>query len=214
MESYTRRITSVLMIVTLFTSTMVVPLQSAFAGTPGEDLKQIEYKYYFRGKYQQAIESLQVYLARVDLEKGDALRAREMLAASYVLGGAPAMGRQMFAEMIAKNPAYPGPDPNVFKLEVVDEYAKARSEYAALALQNAPSSARSKSSVDADKDQSATATPTDVAATSGKPIYKKWWFYAGAAALLAGIGVAVGGGGDGGGPVAETGGVTVGVIVE
>jgi len=207
-----RRITGIVLIVTLFAS-VVAPMQPAFAGTPDEDLKQIEYKYYFRGKYQQAIEALQMFIARVDLPPADAARAREVLAASYVLGGAPAMGKQMFAEMIAKNPAYQGPDPKVFKMEVVDEYAKARSEYAALALKSAPPSAGSSKATSDDDDKTAAAVPSDATvAQAGKPIYKKWWFYAGAAALLAGVGVAMGGGGDEA-PPAETGGVTVGVIV-
>lgn len=205
----TRRITSCLLIVTLFASTVMTSFAPAFAGTPSDDLKQIEYKYYFRGKYQQAIESLQTYLARLDVPETEAMRAREVLAASYVLGGAPAMGKQMFSEMIAKKPSYPGPDPNVFKMEVMDAYAQARSEYAALALKNAPTS-KGK-----DRDSGAAAVPSDATvAEAGKPIYKKWWFYAGAAALLAGVGVALGGGGDdGGAPPADTGGVTVGVIV-
>lgn len=215
MDHRKRRITSILLLVTLFASTMAAPLHPAFAGTPTDDLKQIEYKYYFRGKYQQAIESLQVYLARVDVPVADAMRAREVLAASYVLGGAPAMGKQMFSEMINRNPSYPGPDPNVFKLEVMDEYAKARSEYAAaLALKSAPStSGRATPAQSDDRDKTAGAIPSNAAvAEAGKPIYKKWWFYAGAAALIAGIGVAAGGGGDDAPPPA-TGGVTVGVVV-
>ena len=212
MELRNRRITSLALLVTLFASTLIAPFSGALAGTPTDDLKQIEYKYYFRGKYQQAIESLQTYLARVDLPKTDAMRAREMLAASYVLGGAPAMGKQMFSEMIAKDPKYPGPDSNVFKLEVMDEYAKARSEYVAMAsLKNAPSSG--KPGKKDDDDESGAAIPSSTIAETSKPIYKKWWFYAGAAALIAGIGVAAGGGGDDAGPPPDQGGVTVGVIV-
>ena len=209
MELRTRRITSLTLLVTLFASTLVAPFSDAWAGTPTDDLKQIEYKYYFRGKYQQAIESLQTYLARVDLPKTDAMRAREMLAASYVLGGAPSLGKQMFAEMIAKDPTYPGPDSNVFKLEVMDEYAKARSEYVAMAsLKNAPASGKQD-----DDDESGAAIPSSAIAESSKPIYKKWWFYAGAAALIAGIGVAAGGGGGDTPPPPDQGGVTVGVTV-
>ena len=212
MEFNVRRITSTLLIVTLFASTVATPL-AAVAGTPSDDLKQIEYKYYFRGKYQQAIESLQVFVARVDLNDADLSRAREVLAASYVLGGAPAMGQQMFAEMIAKNPAYAGPDPNVFKLEVMDAYAKARAEYAAMALQSAPASGGTTDASD-DRDKGAAAVPSNAnVAQAGKPIYKKWWFYAGAAALIAGIGVAAGGGGGDSPPPADSGGVTVGVTV-
>ena len=205
MNRRTRKGTSIVLLLALFAG-VVAPLHPAVAGNPTDDLKQIEYKYYFRGKYQQAIEALQTFLARVDLPPADAVRAREVLAASYVLGGAPAMGQQIFASMITSDPAYLGPDPNVFKLEVMDAYAKARSEYAAMALATPP--------VSNDSDDSATgAVPSDaVVAQTGKPIYKKWWFYAGAAALVAAIGVAAGGGGDDG-ERADSGGITVGVTV-
>lgn len=207
MEFCTRRSTSILLIVTLLASAVATPFQTAFAGTPGDDLKQIEYKYYFRGKYQQAIESLQTFLARVDLTEPDVIRAREVLAASYVLGGAPAMGKQVFAKMIAKNPGYAGPAPTVFKSEVVDEYALARSEYASVALMNAPPSASTQ-----DDPGGTAAVLSDAGAHSGKPIYKQWWLYAGAAALLLVAGMAVDGD-DGGSPFPESGGVTVGVTV-
>ncbi len=201
----THRVTSLVLLVTLIAG-VAAPLHPAYAGNPTDDLKQIEYKYYFRGKYQQAIEALQTYLARVDLPPADALRAREVLAASYVLGGAPAMGQQIFTGMITADPKYPGPDPNVFKLEVMDAYAKARSDYASMALATAPSS-------DSSDDSAAGAAPNDAAvAQTGKPIYKKWWFYAGAAALIAAVGVAAGGGGDEN-TRADSGGVTVGVTV-
>ena len=112
----------------------------ARAGVAADDLKQIEYKYYFRGKYQQTIEALQIFLARVDLTVTDATRAREFLAASYVLGGAPAMGKDVFLQMLAKDPSYVGPDPTVFKLDVMNTYGEARTEHAAMALKNAPPS--------------------------------------------------------------------------
>jgi hypothetical protein len=203
-----------LLIVTLLASTVAMPFQSAAAETAVEDLKQIEYKYYFRGKYQQAIESLKIFLARVDLTESEATRAREVLAASYVLGGAPAMGKQVFAELIAQDPAYPGPHPSVFDMKVVNEYALARSEYAAMALKNAPPTAGVDTAVASDDQDRAGPIANDAAvAQSGKPIYKKWWLYAGAAALLLGAGLAAGGGDDGS-PPAATGGVTVGVIVD
>jgi len=205
MNRPTRKFTSIVLLVALFAG-VAAPLHPAVAGNSTDDLKQIEYKYYFRGKYQQAIEALQTFLARVDLPPADVLRAREVLAASYVLGGAPAMGQQIFASMIAADPAYVGPDPNVFKLEVVDAYAKARSEYASMALSTPPTSQ--------DDDYAAEAAPSDATvAQTGKPIYKKWWFYAGAAALIAAVGVAAGGGGDDDGRPADSGGITVGVTV-
>jgi hypothetical protein len=177
----------------------------ALAGAPADDLKQIQYKYYFRGKYQQAIEALQVYLARVDVVGADAEHGREFLAASYVLGGAGDMGKNVFTRIIVANPAYGGPDPAVFKLDVMDAYARARSEYAALVLKEAPPGATAAS-------DSTNAGAAGVQ-TASKPIYKKWWFYAGlgAAAILAGV-AAGSGGGDSSDPPA-TGGVVVGVTV-
>ncbi|HEX5131004.1 MAG TPA: hypothetical protein VFX92_00805 [Candidatus Krumholzibacteria bacterium] len=174
----------------------------ACAGTASDDLKQIEYRYYFRGKYQQTIESLQTFLARVDLSPAETLRAREVLAASYVLGGAPAMGKEVFARIITTDPAYPGPDPGVFKLEVVNVYAEARSEYAAMTLKTVPAQVAA--------DTSSTSTVPAGPVVSGKPIYKKWWFYAGAATLLAVAGVAASGGSDASNPAAS-GSVNVGV---
>jgi hypothetical protein len=196
------RITAAAVLVVMLASIVTAPLAS-FAATAGDDLKQIEYRYYFRGRYQQSIEALQTFLARVDLTPAETMRAREVLAASYVLGGAPAMGQGMFAQMIEADPAYPGPDPTVFKLEVVNAYAQARAEYAARTLKTVPAPGAGD----------AAAGDVVAAEAAGKPIYKKWWFYAGAAALLAGVGVAAASGGDDPAPGAATGSVTVGVTL-
>jgi hypothetical protein len=175
----------------------------SYATTPADDLKQIEYRYYFRGKYQQAIEALQTYIARVDLPATDALRAREFLAASYVLAGAPDMGKEVFTRIVVADPSYAGPDPTIFKLDVMDVYAQARSEYAALALKSVPPAGTEP-----------LASPQTAVEEPKKPIYKKWWLYAGAAAVAIALGVAAGGGDDApsDGPAAGT--VIVGVTVK
>jgi hypothetical protein len=179
-----------------------LPVEVARAGTPADDLKQIEYRYYFRGKYQQAIEALRTFLARVDLSQAETTRAREFLAASYVLGGAPAMGREVFAQIIVARPSYAGPDPAVFKLDVINAYAEARAEYNALALRNVPAAPADTTS----------ATVSEPAARSGTPIYKKWWLYAGAAAVAA-LAVGVAGGGEDSNPP-PSGTLVVGVRVQ
>lgn len=177
------------------------------AGNATDDLKQIEYTYYFRGKYQQAIEALQTFLARVDLTDADATRAQEFMAASYVLGGAPAMGKDVFLQLLAKSPTYAGPDPTVFKLEVMNVFGEARSEYASMALKNgSPNLDAAQGSVPGE-------LSTEPAEKKGKPIYKKWWLYAGTAALLIAVGAAAGGGSDSPGGGAASGSVTVGVTV-
>ena len=185
--------------------TVVAPT-AARAGTPTDDLKQIEYKYYFRGKYQQAIEALRTYLARVDLPAAETLRAREFLAASYVLAGAPDMGKEVFTGIIVADPAYAGPDPSVFKLDVMDAYAKARSDYAALAIKSAPQTAAAPVS------DAAPATSQDD--DDKKPIYKKWWLYAGVAAVAIAVGAAAGGGGGDDSDRGPAGTIVVGVTVK
>jgi hypothetical protein len=177
----------------------------SLAGTAADDLKQIEYRYYFRGRYQQAIEALQTFLARIDLAGPETLRAREVLAASYVLGGAPAMGREVFAGLIAADPSYPGPDPTIFKLEVVNACAEARADHAARNILTVPAG-------DAAPPLAMDGGAEPVTAT-GKPFYRQWWLYAGAAALLV-AGVAVAGGGGGSDAPPATGTVVVGVRVQ
>jgi hypothetical protein len=186
------------------------PVVPARAGDPTDDLKQIEYNYYFRGKYAQSIEALQTFLARVDVKGPVAVRASEFLAASHVLSGAPQSGKDVFASLIAADPAYAGPDAAVFKPEVVDVYAQARADYASHVLKT-PSVA----SASADTTQTPAGSPPQTAATpTSKPIYKKWWFYAGAAAVVGVVaGVAAGGGGGDEAP-SPRGTITVGVTVK
>jgi hypothetical protein len=181
-------------------------IASAFAGAPADDLKQIEYRYYFRGRYPQAVEALQTFLARVDVTGDVARRAREFLAASHVLAGSPAAGKDAFARLIGDDAAYAGPDPAVFRREVVDVYDVARAEHAALTLQNAAPAAP-------DSTSATPPAPATVAEAAGKPIYKKWWFYAGAATLAGVVAGVAASGGDDAAP-APSGTLVVGVRVQ
>jgi len=203
-RSALRRAIATVLLATLVVSALAPVAQ---AGSPVDDLKQIEYTYYFRGRYQQAIESLQTYLARVDLTAADRLRAREFLAASYVLGGAPAMGQQVFLQIMGEDPTYVGPDPGVFKLDVMNAYAEARTQAVARSLRDAPVT---DTPTENDKEPASTVL-TESAAS--KPIYKKWWLYAGAAAVAIAAGVLAGGGDDATDP-SERGTVVVGVQVK
>jgi hypothetical protein len=186
---------------------------NARAGDPAADLKQIEYTYYFRGKYAESIGALTTFLARVDVKGAVAVRANEFLAASHVLGGSPPAGRDVFATLIASDPAYPGPDAAVFKPEVIDVYAQARAEYAANTIKApAVTTTDVPAPAAAPAPTGSAASPTTTTTVS-KPIYKKWWFYAGAAAVIGGVAAMAGGGGGSGAPPAATGTVSVGVTV-
>jgi hypothetical protein len=178
----------------------------ARAGVPADDLKQIEYRYYFRGKYAQAIEALQTFLARVEVTGETAVRAGEFLAASHVLSGAPASGKDVFARLMVADPGYAGPDPTIFKPEVVDVYAVARSEYASLAL-------RSAAPAPADSVASTVPPSPTTQSVAGTPIYKKWWFYAGAVAVAGVVAGLAASGGEEAAP-APSGTLVVGVRVQ
>lgn len=199
-----RRITALISIVSMLL-TLAAP---ALAGDPSDDLKQIEYKYYFRGKYPQAIDALQTFLARVDVKGPVAVRANEFLAASHVLAGSPRTGQSVFAKLLASDPNYPGPDVSVFKPDVVDVYRQARAEYAAQTIK-APAVAAADSTVV----PLASNTPSSATPATSKPIYKKWWFYAGAVAVVGAVALAAGGGG-GDEAASPRGTISVGVNVK
>lgn len=202
------RVISAVLIVVMF-ATQVGLAPSAYAGSPPDDLKTIQYKYYFRGKYAEAVVKLQTFLARTDLAAEVALSAREFLAASLVLSGSPEQGRSEFMAIIADMPAYAGPDPAVFKSVVVSNYNEARAQYASARLRQAPSKD------DDDDDSLAGAAAGGGASVASRPLYKQWWFYAGIATVLVVLGAVSSEKSDGSDPVpnANTGTITVGVTI-
>jgi hypothetical protein len=92
----------------------------------------------------------------------------------------------------------------VFKSEIVTAFNEAKAEYASIVIRTVPEPGAT----------GAAASTVQTGTEQGKPIYKKWWFYAGVAAvLLAAVGVAGSGGGDEAQPPRDTGTVTVEVDV-
>ncbi|MDH3197120.1 MAG: hypothetical protein OEO21_02665 [Candidatus Krumholzibacteria bacterium] len=171
------------------------------AGSPADDLKQIQYKHYFRGKYTEAIAALEKYLTRKDLSAQDARNAREFLAASHVLSGASERGSEIFLQLLIEAPDYTGPDPTVFREEVVVAYRDARDAYAESRIKAAPKT-----------EQDEQAAPALASTEGGKPIYKQWWLYAGIATALLVAGALAAEKGDDPAP-RDTGTVSVGVTV-
>jgi len=174
----------------------------AIAGTPDEDLKTIQYRYYFRGKYVESITQLQTFLARTDLDVVHERSAREFLAASYVLSGDAEQGQNTFVDLVLADEGYFGPDASVFKESVVAVYVLARDQVAAVRLRQAPVAVTN----------SGNAVPT--LEQPGRPIYKKWWFYAGIATALLIAGSSAGEKEDGTTPTGDRGSVSVGVTVQ
>jgi len=163
--------------------TCVLPTP-ALAGAD-TDLKNIEYKQYFRGDYQKAIAELQAFLAREDLTAPQVVEAREYLAASLILSGASEQGKAQYLTLLKMDPSYAGPDPSVFKAVIVSTFNEAKAEYASVMIRTAPESKKGRPAT--------TAGVANDDLSEGKPIYKKWWFYATMGAVLLAIGGAAGG---------------------
>jgi tetratricopeptide (TPR) repeat protein len=167
-----------------------------------EELKQIQYKYYFRGRYDEAIDALQTFLTRSDVPKSVEVSAREFLAASYILSGNTDKGKDQFLRLLNEDESYAGPDPTTFKAEVVEAFTTTRDALASVKLRTAP---------DTGGGEVASGATTG---EQSKPVYKKWWFYVGLAAALVVLAAATSQQGEEPEtPPAPTGTVTVGVQV-
>jgi len=175
----------------------------AYAASASDDLKKIEYKYYFRGNYAKTIAELRTFLQRRDIGKTEIIEAREYLAASLLLSGSPAEGKKEFMEILKTDAKYEGPDPSVFKSEIVTAFGEAQAEYASIVMR----------SVSDPKSTDAVTSSVQTETGKSKPLYKKWWFYAGMAAALLVVAGAVGSGSDDTQPPRDTGTVTVEVDV-
>ena len=186
-----------------FTACQLMTPIDAYAASAADDLKKIEYKYYFRGNYEKAINELRTFLERADLDPSQVVEAREFLAASLILSGNAEAGKDEYLKLLQTDSSYNGPDPAVFKPVIVASFDEAKSEYAALVIRSVP---------DATASTGASST-TEATEKPGKPIYKKWWFYATMAAVLVVVAGAAGSGGDEAAPARDTGTVTVEVNV-
>jgi hypothetical protein len=198
-DSSITKVVSTLLVVCLVA--LHVPAAALVDDSPSDDLKTIQYKYYYRGQYKEAVDALKTFLARTDLTRDVEVSAREFLAASYILSGQSDKGKEQFLRLLNEDDQYTGPDTTVFKAEVVDAFETTRDALASVKLRTAP---------DTGEEGVATA-----AAEPSKPIYKKWWFYVGLAAVVLVVAAAASPQEEDEpqGPPAPTGTVTVGVRV-
>lgn len=200
-SSFTKSI-SVLLILSI--SAFHVPAEALTPKkSPQEDLKQIQYEYYFRGKYSQAINALHTFLKRDDLDRDLDVSAREYLAASYILSGDRDRGKNQFLHLLNEYEHYAGPDPAIFKPEVVDAFSTTRDALASVKLRSAPDTGAADGTAQAANEE------------TSKPIYKKWWLYVGLAAALVVVAAATSPKEEDPpeGPAQPTGTVTVGVQI-
>ena len=185
-----------------FQVTCFLPVD-AYAGSAADDLKQIEYKYYFRGNYQKAIEELRSFLERSDIGTAEMVEAREYLAASLILSGSSKQGKEQYLKLLDLDNVYKGPDPSVFKPVIIATFDEAKAEYASMVIRSVPESVA----------VSDAAPSTEPEFKKGKPIYKKWWFYATMAAVVLVVAGAAASGSDEAAQDTDKGTVTVGVEV-
>lgn len=197
--------TLVAVVISSFTCSQTIGMVPAdvLAGA-SDDLKNIEYRYYFRGDYPKAIEELRAFLARTDISDVEWREAKEFLAASLVLSGSSSEAKSHYLDLLKNEATYGGPDPAVFKSDVIAVFEEVRADYASAVIRSVPDSITPDGEAGAAQD----------VATISKPIYKKWWFYAAVGAVVLALAGAAAGGDDGGGGVTrDTGAVTVVVEV-
>jgi len=182
------RLTSSLVAVCFLSVQLAAWFPAPALADASDDLKKIEYKYYFRGDYDKAIDALKAFLERDDLSGAQVVEAREYLAASLILSGATPAGKEQFLLLLNQDASYAGPDPAVFKPAIVSAFDDAKADYASNVIRNVPDSAMP----DGGGDVAATAD------SKGKPIYKKWWFYVTMVGVVLIIAAAAGGSSDDG----------------
>jgi hypothetical protein len=160
-------------------------------------------EYYEQSRFDEAITLLRDLVDRGALAGDDLLKAREILARSYVKKGYPAQAKDMFKAILRTNPEY-RPDPIRVPPDETAVFEQALKEYKAEApagaqparvdtVRAAPPSSASKASE--------TGVVVPAATTGGKkPLYKQWWVWLAGAAVIGGVAAAAGGGGGDGTP--------------
>ena len=161
-------------------------------------------EYYEQSRFDEAISLLRDLVDRGALSGDDLLKAREILARSYVKKGYPAQAKDMFKAILKSNPEY-RPDPIRVPPDETAVFEQALKEY------KAERSVTTPAHVDTVRATPPTPTPPSSGAKSTemvvpqekssgkKPLYKQWWVWLAGAAVVGGVAAAASGGGGGGG---------------
>jgi len=184
-------------------SLAVTPAGAQTSGKPTPVVRGQEY--YEQSRFDEAISLLRDLVDRGALAGDDLLKAREILARSYVKKGYPAQAKDMFKAILRTNPDY-RPDPIRVPPDETAVFEQALKEYKAQAPATTPAH------VDTVRATPPTPTPPSTGAkstgemvvpqekTSGKkPLYKQWWVWLAGAAVVGGVAAAASSGGGGGG---------------
>jgi hypothetical protein len=168
-------------------------------------------EYYEQSRFDEAISLLRDLVDRGALSGDDLLKAREILARSYVKKGYPAQAKDMFKAILRTNPEY-RPDPIRVPPDETAVFEQALKEYKAEAPVTTPAH------VDTVRATPPTSTPPSAGAkTTGemvvpqeksnakKPLYKQWWVWLAGAVVVGGVAAAAAGSGGGGGSSTPSG---------
>jgi hypothetical protein len=182
------------------------PNPSRAQGTTPKPAVERGLEYYEQSRFDEAIGLLRDLVDRGALSGDELVRAREILARSYVKKGYPAQAKDMFKALLRDNPAY-RPDPIRVPPDETAVFDQALREY------EAESAAPAPTPVKRDTVRAAPAPPTTppparpttpvvapVKEEGGKkPLMSQWWVWVLGAAVVGGVAAAAGGGGGGGG---------------
>jgi hypothetical protein len=172
-------------------------------------------EYYEQSRFDEAISLLKDLVDRGALAGDDLLRARELLARSYVKKGYPVQGKEMFKAILRTNPSW-RPDPIRVPPDETAVFDQALKEFTTEGGAAAPV----PGGAPADTTKGATPPPVAPVPAAAKPSptpastvvpgaatetkekkksSKTLWYVLGGAVLIGGIAAAAGGGGGGGG---------------
>src|SRR5262245_2448988 len=174
----------------------VVPRSVLAQGTTTKPPVQRGQEYYEQSRFDEAIGLLRDLVDRGALTGDDLVKAREILARSYVKKGYPVQGKEMFKAILRQDASY-RPDPIKVPPDETAVFEQALKEFQSEQAQPPPSQTPAeRESVKVAAPPSTKAAPTAVVTEQkggGKSIFGQWWFWAGSAAVVGGIAAALGG---------------------
>ena len=162
-------------------------------------------QYYEQSRFDEAITLLKDLVDRGLLAGEDLLKARELLARSYVKKGYPVQAKEMFKAILRTDATW-RPDPIRVPPDETTVFEQALKEYQEEKPAGAAPPQTTTPPATGAAPPSTPVSPATIGAESTKkPLVKQWWFWAIGLVAIGGIAAAAGGGGgDGGTPPPPT----------
>jgi hypothetical protein len=209
-SSSARRLCAGLLLWVQLGPALAIP-SAAHAADAGKKPLQTGQEFYDQSRFDDAISLLRDLVDHGQLQGDELIKAREILARSYVKKGYPIQAKEMFKAILHQDPAY-RPDPirippdetRIFELalkEYDSEQASPTPPIPTPTGTGSPGSTGSEPAAPAPRTTSAApapkAIPLKVESEHKKPLLSQWWVWA-LGAVVVGGGIAAAGGGGGG----------------